>query len=152
MLTVFALLAMIAAAALLVWSGLCAWRGSNRFLKWGGVGLAAVLVVAVSCVAALTIVGMVKQHARGAPVPDLKVEATPERIARAQGPRRWLSRRLPFSTPARLTGGLDIGEDFPTAIGSFVSSNLTPVGRLKHWSDGEIFRAIRNSVDATGVG
>jgi hypothetical protein len=84
MLIVFGLLAMVAAAALLVWSGLCAWRGSNRFLKWGGVGLAAVLVVAVSSVAALTIVGMVKQHARGASVPDLKVEATPERLRAAR--------------------------------------------------------------------
>jgi hypothetical protein len=32
----------------------------------------------------------------------------------------------------------------------FVSPNLTPAGLMKHWSDGEIFRAIRNSVDAAG--
>jgi mono/diheme cytochrome c family protein len=31
-----------------------------------------------------------------------------------------------------------------------VSSNLTSVGRLPQWSDGEIFRAIRNGVDADG--
>jgi mono/diheme cytochrome c family protein len=31
-----------------------------------------------------------------------------------------------------------------------VASNLTPAGPLKHWSDGEIFRAIRNGVDADG--
>ena len=35
-------------------------------------------------------------------------------------------------------------------VGSFVSANLTPAGRLRGWSDGEIFRAIRNSVDADG--
>ena len=149
MLIVFGLLAMIAAAALLVWSGLCAWRDSNRFLKWGGVGLSAVLVVAVSCVAALTIVGMVKQHARGAPVPDLKVEATPEQIARGKALVDGFCSAC-HSTTGTLTGGLDIGEDFPIPIGSFVSSNLTPAGRLKHWSDGEIFRAIRNGVDANG--
>jgi hypothetical protein len=51
---------------------------------------------------------------------------------------------------ATLTGGLDIGEHFPMPVGSFVSSNLTPAGRLRRWSDGEIFRAIRNSVDADG--
>jgi hypothetical protein len=85
----FCLLSMIAAAALLVWSGLCAWRGSNRFLKWGGVGLAAMLVVAVSCVAALTIVGMVRQHARGAPVLDLKVEATRSNRARSSSRDEW---------------------------------------------------------------
>ncbi len=31
-----------------------------------------------------------------------------------------------------------------------MSSNLTPAGQLAHWSDGEIFRAIRNGVDADG--
>jgi cytochrome c553 len=31
-----------------------------------------------------------------------------------------------------------------------VSANLTPTGRLRLWSDGEIFRAIRNGVDADG--
>jgi hypothetical protein len=36
------------------------------------------------------------------------------------------------SKTSTLTGGLDIGEDFPIPIGSFVSSNLTPAGRLKH--------------------
>jgi mono/diheme cytochrome c family protein len=54
------------------------------------------------------------------------------------------------SRSGTLTGGLDIGEHFPMPVGSFVSSNLTPAGRLRRWSDGEIFRAIRNSVDADG--
>src|SRR6202023_1016123 len=149
MVNTVALLAMVAAAALLVWSGLCAWRCSNSFLKWGGVGLAAVLVVAVSSVAALTIVGMVKQHVRRAPVPDLKVEATPERIARGKALVDGFCSAC-HSRAGTLTGGLDIGDDFPIPIGSLVSSNLTPAGRLKHWSDGEIFRAIRKSVDANG--
>jgi hypothetical protein len=43
-----------------------------------------------------------------------------------------------------------MGEDFPIPVGSFISSNLTPAGPLKHWSDGEIFRAIRNGIDADG--
>jgi cytochrome c553 len=49
-----------------------------------------------------------------------------------------------------LTGGADVGKDFPMPVGSFVSSNLTPARRLSHWSDGEIFRAIRNGIDADG--
>src|SRR5262249_22657595 len=47
-------------------------------------------------------------------------------------------------------GGEDIGKHFPIPIGSFVSSNLTPAGRLSHWTDAEIFRAIRNGVDKDG--
>jgi hypothetical protein len=45
---------------------------------------------------------------------------------------------------------MGIGKHFPFPVGSFVSSNLTPAGRVNHYSDGEIFRAIRNGVDADG--
>ena len=31
-----------------------------------------------------------------------------------------------------------------------MAANLTPAGALQHWSDGEIFRAIRNGIDADG--
>jgi len=49
-----------------------------------------------------------------------------------------------------LSGGVDIGKEFPITVGSFVSSNLTPAGQLSRWSNGEIFRAIRNGIDADG--
>jgi mono/diheme cytochrome c family protein len=149
MLNSLGLVAMVAAAALLAWSGMRAWRVTSRFLKWGGAGLAAVLAVAMSSASALTLVGMVKQHARSAPVPDLEVEASPERIARGKALVDGFCSAC-HSTSGTLTGGLDIGKHFRIPVGSFVSSNLTPAGRLKHWSDGEIFRAIRNGVDADG--
>ena len=43
-----------------------------------------------------------------------------------------------------------MGAHFPMPIGRFIAANLTPAGQLTRWSDGEIFRAIRNSVDADG--
>ncbi|WP_245474934.1 c-type cytochrome [Bradyrhizobium sp. Leo121] len=36
------------------------------------------------------------------------------------------------------------------SLGAFISCNLTPAGPLKKWSDGQIFRAIRNGIDAEG--
>ena len=146
---IICLIALIAIAALLTWWGFRGWRVRNSLLKWGSLGLAAVLTVTVSSVSALLIAGMLKQHARSAPIPDLKVEATPDRIARGMALVDGFCSAC-HSTTGRLTGGLDIGEHFPISVGSFVSSNLTPAGPLKHWSDGEIFRAIRNSVDAAG--
>ena len=146
---ILGLTTMLAAATALVWSGARACRIKNRFVKWGVMGLTAVLAVAVSFAAALTIVGTVKLHARSAPVPDLEVEATPERIARGKALVDGFCSAC-HSRTGTLTGGLDIGEHFPLHIGSFVSSNLTPAGRLKRWSDGEVFRAIRNGVDADG--
>jgi mono/diheme cytochrome c family protein len=108
-----------------------------------------VLAMAASFAVALTIVGMVKHRARSAPGPDLKVEATPERIARGQAVVDGFCSGC-HSQTGTLTGGFDLGEHFPMRIGSFVSSNLTPTGRLKRWSDGQIFRAIRNGIDADG--
>ena len=140
---------LIAIAALLVWSGVRAYRIQNSFLKWSGVGLAAVLADLVSSVNAVTIAGIVKQHGRSAPVPDLKVEATPERISRGKALADGYCSGC-HSKTGTLTGGADIGQEIPIPVGSFVSSNLTPAGRVKIWSDGEIFRAIRNGIDADG--
>jgi hypothetical protein len=74
---IIVLAALIAVAASLFWLGVRAWRVKNGFLKWSGIGVAATLVLAAASASALTIAGMVTQHARSAPVPDLKVEATP---------------------------------------------------------------------------
>jgi mono/diheme cytochrome c family protein len=146
---ILGLATMLVATTSLVWSGVRARRMKNRFVKWGVMGLAAVLIVPVASLAALTIVGTIKQHARSAPVPELEVEATPERIARGKAVVDGFCSAC-HSPTGTLTGGLDIGEHFPLRVGSFVSANLTPAGRLKGWSDGEIFRAIRNGVDADG--
>jgi mono/diheme cytochrome c family protein len=146
---ILGLTAIITINALLAWSAFRARRVRNRFLKWGGVGLAAVLAMAVSSVSALTIAGMVKQHARSAPVPDLKVETTPKRIARGKAVVDGYCSAC-HSKTGTLTGGENAGDHFPMPIGSIVSANLTPAGALRRWSDGEIFRAIRNGVDADG--
>jgi hypothetical protein len=45
---IIGLIASFAIAASVIWSGFHAWRVRNRLLKWGGVGLASLLAVAVS--------------------------------------------------------------------------------------------------------
>src|SRR5258707_9861381 len=112
-------------------------------------GLAAVLVVAVSSVAALTIVGMVKQHARRAPVPDLKVEATPERIARGKALVDGFCSAC-HSTTGTLTGGFEIGGKLRGAVGAFLGSQPTPARPPQHWFDGENFFAVPKNVRAGG--
>lgn len=146
---IVALIAMAALIAFLVWSGVRALRARNLLVKWGGVVLAATLAVALSGVSALTAAGIVKQHSRSAPVPDLEVEVTPERIARGRAVADGFCAGC-HSKSGVLSGGGDVGKDLPLPIGSFVPANLTPAGSLNHWSDGEIFRAIRNGIDARG--
>jgi mono/diheme cytochrome c family protein len=149
MLNVIALPMLIATAPLLAWSGIRAWQRKNRLLKWGGASLAGLLAGTVSLVSIIVIAGLFKLHARSAPVPDLRVAGTPEQIRRGEAISNSFCDACHSKTGV-LTGGEDIGKHFPIRIGSFVSSNLTPGGDLSRWSDGQIFRAIRNGVDADG--
>src|SRR5580692_7015884 len=145
----FDLVAQIVIAALLAWFGVRAWRSQNRLLKWAGAGSAFFLAVVASVTIALTSAGVLKLSARTAVTPNLTVAGTTSQIHRGQAIVDGFCGAC-HSRTGTLTGGMDVGKDFSLPLGSFVSSNLTPAGRLKHWSDGEIFRAIRNGVDAQG--
>jgi mono/diheme cytochrome c family protein len=136
-------------AVMLAWSGVRAWRSKNHFLKWGGAGSACLLALVVSAAIVLVGGGLLKLNARTAPVPALKVAATPGQIQRGRAIADSFCGAC-HSRTGTLTGGVDIGEHFPIRVGSLVSSNLTPAGQLGNWSDGEIFRAIRNGIDASG--
>src|SRR5258708_16928586 len=70
----------ITTAALLIRSSFRTWRAENKFLKWGGTGLTALLSAAVTLISIVTIVGLFKLHARSAPAVGLKVACTPEQI------------------------------------------------------------------------
>lgn len=138
----------ITTAALLVRSSFRIWRAENKVLKWAGTGLAAFFSTVVSLISVIMVVALFKLHARSAPAPDLRVVGAPEQVRRGQEISDGFCSGC-HSKTGTLTGGRDLGEDLPP-IGSFVSSNLTPVGQLSHWSDGDIFRAIRNGVDPNG--
>jgi mono/diheme cytochrome c family protein len=85
----------------------------------------------------------------------MTIEGTPEQVARGE----YLvnvscanchghvgGEGVPDGHP--LTGGWDIGADQGFGfIGKFAAENLTPGGKLAEYSDGEIFRAIRQSVN-----
>src|SRR4051812_37748579 len=79
------LLALIAVAAVLAWSGFRSWHAETRVIEWGGSGLLAVLSAVAFVVGTLMSLGMIKQHSRSAPIPNIKVLATPELLARGRG-------------------------------------------------------------------
>jgi mono/diheme cytochrome c family protein len=139
----------ISANVLLIWSGFRAWRIRNAFLKWSGVSLAAVLSTVATAISVLLVVGLFKLHARTAPAVALRISPTPEQIQRGEEISNGFCSGCHTKT-GTLTGGNNIGEDLPVPVGAFVSPNLTPAGRLNRWSDGEIFRAIRNGIDRDG--
>jgi mono/diheme cytochrome c family protein len=140
----------ISTVALLVWLSLRAWRTKNSFLKWCGAALGALFSAVVSLIGLIIVIGLFRLNARTVPAPDLGVAGTPEQVVRGQAISDGFCSGC-HSTTSPVTGGFYVGgEDLPVPIGSFVSSNLTPAGQLSRWSDGEIFRAIRNGVDRDG--
>jgi mono/diheme cytochrome c family protein len=144
-----ALAVLMIIATLLVWLSLRIWRTQNGFIKWGATSLTALSSIAATLLSLTLIVGLFELHARSAPAPLTKVAGTPEQIQRGKAISDGFCSGC-HSKTGTLTGGLEIGEHFPVPIGSFISSNLTPAGPLSRWSDGDIFRAIRNSVDPDG--
>jgi mono/diheme cytochrome c family protein len=149
MLNVVGLIALLAATILVGRCGIRALRAGNAFIRYGGAALAVIVAVPLGASAALAITGLAKQHFRSAPLPRLEVEGTPEQIARGKAISDGFCSAC-HSKTGTLTGGLDLGEHFPIPLGVFLSANLTPAGELSGWSDGQVFRAIRNSVDARG--
>ncbi len=92
---------------------------------------------------------------------DLRVEVTPERVARGaylannvcvcmdcHSTRDWTVYSAPLKAGTLGVGGekFDQTMGFP---GSFIAPNITPHG-LKGWSDGELYRAITSGVSRDG--
>ncbi len=76
--------ALIALASSLVWLSIRAWRLKNGFLRWGSVGLSALFAAAVFSASLLVATGLAKMHMRSAPVQNLHVARTPEKIERGR--------------------------------------------------------------------
>jgi mono/diheme cytochrome c family protein len=114
------------------------------FVGGGFVGLILLIVTAAGAN------GLRKMYTpRGRPTRDLKVEATPARIARGQHIANTmcvgchsLNGQLPLS------GGKNLSDEPGVPpLGILQPINLTPAGPLANWTDGEIFRAVRDGAD-----
>ncbi len=145
-------LVLVALAVLFVWLARRAWRSKRGSVKWVGIVLAGLLTLLLGSSGVFAAIGLFKIYApRGGRVPDIKVAGTAEQVARGEhlalafcATCHSLNGQLPLS------GGADVGTASPVPIGALIPANLTPGSRLKDWSDGEIFRAIREGVDPNG--
>jgi mono/diheme cytochrome c family protein len=124
----------------------------KKALKWLGVTLAVFVFIILAGVSYLKFM-----LPNVGDAPELKIERTPERIARGQylansvtvcmdchSKRDWSQWAGPL-VPGTNGGG---GEPFDRKMGfpgDFYSRNITPYG-LKDWTDGEIYRAITTGV------
>lgn len=154
------LLLVIGLAVLFGWLCYRAIRSRKLWVKIAGgltAGLLTLLFVAVAFMGAK---GLAAAYFPGAPAaPNLTVARTPAQVARgeylvnlscigchsAAGPDGRPSMQHPLS------GGVDMaGAEGFGFIGAMVAENLTPGGKLAGYSDGELFRALRHSVNQQG--
>jgi mono/diheme cytochrome c family protein len=86
---------------------------------------------------------------RGRAVRDLKVQATPERVARGQHIAETMCVGChSMNGELPLSGGRNLSDEPGVPpLGILQPINLTPAGPLKEWTDGEIFRAVRDGAD-----
>jgi len=153
MLDLLVLAMLIITATLLAWLSLRAWQAKNRFFKMGEVQALASLVVGppATLISVIAIVGLVKVHARTAPVPDLRVAGTPEQIPAWKKAISAGFCSACHTKTGTLTGGLEMGRALSFANRVVLYPPISPPpGQLSRWSDGDIFRAIRNGVDPDG--
>ena len=146
------LVLILALAIFFGWLARRAWGTRNGFVRWIGTLLAGLLMLVLALVAIVGGLGAFKYYTpKSHAVQDLQVAGTPEQIERGQHLAGAFCVEC-HSTTADfpMTGGVDLGNDLPVNLGQYVSGNLTPAGPLKDWTDGEIFRAIRDTVDKDG--
>jgi mono/diheme cytochrome c family protein len=136
----------------LAWLALLAWRSRNGLARWLGGPAASLGTLLFGLVSVVVLVGLFKAYwPRGSAVQPLQVAGTAEQIERG----RHLANAfcVDCHSPTGelpLIGGVDLGQDIPIPLGSFISVNLTPGGPLKDLTDGEIFRILREGVNRDG--
>jgi cytochrome c553 len=143
------LTALIVVSALLIRAIIRARRIERQGLRIATIAGLAILSLSAVSASVMALAGIIKANSRTAPIPNVHIIGNREQIERgAQIADSFCGACHTQSGP--LTGGMDVGKHLTVPVGSFVSSNLTPAGVLSHWTDGEIFRAIRNGIDNQG--
>src|SRR4051812_42495670 len=145
--------ALLCVAILAIGVGIrAAWRTRKAVIRWP-VAILGSLVAAIGLiVAGASLRGFPTAYAKGGrPVQQITVERTPQRIERGKHiVGNWCVACHSPTHELPASGGVDIAKEIPFPIGSLVTGNLTPGGRIKDWTDGEIFRAIREGYDPQG--
>jgi mono/diheme cytochrome c family protein len=145
-------LVLIGLTLFFAWLAWRAFRSKRPLVKWGGGLLAVIPTLLFGLISVVAGIGLVKIYVPlSRPVPAIKVAGTPDRIARGEHLAQAVCAACHSANgELPLTGGADLSKDTPVPVGSLYPYNLTPGGPLASWSDGEIFRALRDGVNQNG--
>jgi mono/diheme cytochrome c family protein len=143
---------LLTATIVLAFGVRAAWRTRKAFIRWPVALVGGLFVLIGLLITGASFRGVSIAYSKGGrPVQPLTVERTPERLARGKHiVGNWCVTCHSPTGELPASGGVDLAKEIPLPIGSLTSGNLTPGGRIKDWSDGEILRAIREGVDPQG--
>ena len=147
-------IALILVATIAIAFGIrAAWRTRKPLVRWPAALVGSLCVVIGLLVTTASSRGVSIAYMKGGrPARQLTVERTPERIERGRHiVGNWCVACHSPTGALPASGGVDLAKEIPLPIGSLTSGNLTPAGRISKWTDGEIFRAIREGVDPEGT-
>jgi mono/diheme cytochrome c family protein len=137
---------------LFAWVAWHSWHARRGIVKWAGTILDVLLTLFLLLVTLVMAKGFFTFYLpAGTPPQALKVEGTPDQIARGKHITSFFCVQCHgHDDQPPLSGGEDLAANIPFPIGSIVPVNLTPAGPLKNWSDGEILRILREGVGPDG--
>ena len=130
----------------------------KKFLKLFGIAAGILILIVV-----IGFVYFNMSFPKAEPVPNIKVEATPARLARGEylvrhvagcldchSERDWTKFSGPVMPGTEGKGGEVFDEETAGVPGSVYAENITPAG-IGGWSDGELIRAITTGVSKDGT-
>ncbi len=157
------ILILIVFILLTVGAGWLTWRAVRAKKLWlkivGGIG-AGLLTLLLAFLSFTGLKGVMSSYFPGTPdAPDLTVAGTPDQIARGEylvdlscvGCHSAVGADGNPTGQLPLSGGWNFSQSEGFGImGDLVAENLTPGGKLAAYSDGELFRVLRHSVNQDG--
>ena len=157
---ILVLILVLALVILFGWLTYRAVRAKKLWLKIVGGLLGGVMTLILAAMVFMGGKGIAATYFPDAPdAPDLAVVNTPEQIARGEylvdiacvGCHSQVGSDGNPTGQHPLSGGWNIAEAEGFGfIGDMVTENLTPGGKLANYSDGELFRVLRYSIDQQG--
>lgn len=149
---VLTMVVLLALFALFLMLAIRSWRSHRPLARYLGGVLTSLLSLALLVVTAVVSFGFYKMNfaPHSYKTADIKAQASPEAIARAQKVASLCADCHSSSGALPLDGSKDNFIAGGPPMGVIYAPNLTPGGPLKDWTDGEIIRAIREGVDKNG--
>jgi cytochrome c553 len=136
-------------AVLLAWLCVRPWRVSSLELRIVAGVVSALLTLVLALASIVGLVGAYRLYTpHGSPAAAVSAQASAEQVAVAERRANGCTGCHSSTGALPLDGGAQNFLGGP--LGTLVPPNLTPGGRLKDWTDGDIIRAIREGLDRDG--